>query len=239
METHFLPPDLWRPKITVGAYLRTFSLLLTFVQNVGSREFYLCFSAYSNTKVYHAREKIDFYPKIGRLNFLASGGASQQFVVKMSQILDKIPKCLVSAVFAMSRGYYPEKYLEIINNELSLAYRIFPKDDFGLLLRTLLSNITNLRQLSAHYRTEEFLLLLRAKFLINLSIVYEFNRFYMGFGVDQLVAFSAGQGTLDSASEKIAELINASKLSDDGNPLTRFEFLINSVGFILPTYDIE
>ena len=235
---------LWRPKITVGIRLIYFSLLLTFAQRTDTAEFYICFSAYANEKVYHAEEREYYYPKIGRINFLSEGDFSRTSMIRISQILDKIPKCLISCLLSMSRGIPAEKYLEIIRTELRIAYRSSrPSDllsiDHALLIRTLLSNLDSLIDLSTHYRIEEFLLLLRSQFLTNISIVYEFNRFYSEFGLEQLASYNSGGFTLESSPAKVAKLIADSKHNCDGNPQARFEFLISSAEIILPNYDIE
>ena len=169
--------------------------------------------------------------------------ATRNSMEKLSQILNKIPRCLCETyITLLDHRSEPHFFINIFCSELmelfdEIHYHSLPSDFAGF-VASLLLDIRELFDAAGYYRAEEFLFVVRNKFLSDLEGVYLFSTFYLEYGHTQLVDLNKG----DLFSPNLPSILNSlvEKLdAPDSHPRDKFEkFMLHSTTInSLPNFD--
>ena len=232
---------LYNRRISVTArFSHLYLLTMIFIRHVITGEHFLTFEA-ATRKVFPTRdEKNRFLVSRLLLNELDGSPRTLHFVQRLSQTIQKIPRCLAESLVCLTtKKLVPNQLIDMFCGEL-----MFFVNDAGVLNApvSLIGYAVNLldttRELyeSAHfYRVEEFLFVTH-KFLFDLEFLYLIVTYYLEFGHEQLRHLNEGNFLADTTVDELAEIREKVNSLVD-SPTAKFQELISSAAIILPTYE--
>ena len=161
---------------------------------------------------------------------------------KLSQILNKIPKCLIETLDAIEQQHsHPIRFINIFCTELLFLIDQIPQltnsKYLEVFVASLLIGIRELYESAGHYRAEEFLFVVRNKILPDLEGAKLFVIYYLDYGHAQLVDLNGGAYIMNDCPQILSSILNKINKAEEDHPTNVFESLLASKSLSLPDYD--
>lgn len=220
----YFDPEYYTTVFQMVSRLQLFLVTLCFARKKTTNENFLTMQIFEKIEIVHDK-KIKAFQSVFRN--LDAKSCTRNSMERLSQILNKIPRCLAETfVSLVDHRSDPNFFLNIFCNELMELYDEIQyhslTDDFAGFVASLLLDVRELYETAGYYRAEEFLFLIRNKFLPDLEAAYLFSIYYLDYGHSQLVDLNRGNLFSPNLPSILNSLVSKLDIEDD-HPRDKFE----------------
>ncbi len=239
----YFDPDYYTDVFSIICRMHLFMITLFFERKKHTNEYFLTIESLEKLETIPTdteKKKVRAFRLV--IRNLSGRSSTQAAMERLSQTLNKIPRCLVETFDALvHQRPRPTQFISIFTSELM---RLMDESEIGSVssdfigfVAAILLDIRELYEAAGYYRLEEFLFIVRNKFLSDLEAVHLVVNFYLEFGQPQLAELNTGGSFISDLPAILNSLV--SKLDgQEGHPREIFEALLaSSYNITLPDFD--
>jgi hypothetical protein len=236
-ECHNTQTHVFKFKVLLN--LNAFFMTLGFTLDPVSKIHYVHFAGGEKDKLDETARRNLELPFHATLTRLSGSEANKIAMHKVLSFCTKVPKCLMSALTALTEARSGEAYLDILCRELLEFYWFTDQFrlscEFAKFVYDLLNAFRELYECARFFRLEEFLFVIRNSVLIDSEFFYEFARLYMEVGIDQLASLDLKNEIKDNLTQVLAEYVKRQEETAE-SPRAQFETALGQVIIVLPDF---